>query len=110
MCALSLESIRLNYETLHVMWEEAVSIVQDSEVKARISRVAAMMKYFNFLIGLMLAERILNHTDNLSKTLQHLAMFAIEAHSISLLSIAVLQKTHTDLYFDQFWPLVQPAQ
>ena len=27
--ALSLKSIRLNYETLHATWEEAVSIVQD---------------------------------------------------------------------------------
>ena len=55
-CSLSLVRIRLNYETLHAIWEEAVSIVQDSEVKARINGVAAMMKSFNFLFGLMLAE------------------------------------------------------
>ena len=108
--ALSLESIRLNYETLHATWEEAVSIVRDSEVKARINGVAAMMKSFNFLFGLMLAERILKHTDKLSKTLQHSAMSAVEAHSISQLSIAVLQKMHTDLRFDQFWALVQLTQ
>ena len=51
-----------------------------------------MMKSFNFLFGLMLAERILKHTDNLSKTLQYSVKSAVEAHSISQLSIAVLQK------------------
>ena len=51
-----------------------------------------MMKSFNFLHGLMLAERTLKHMDNLSKTLQHSAMSAVEAHSISQLSIGVLQR------------------
>ena len=69
-----------------------MSIVRDSEVKARINRVAAVMKSFDFFFGLMLAERILKQRDNLSKTLQHSSMSAVEAHSISQLSIAVLQK------------------
>ena len=108
--ALSLESIRLNYETLHATCEEAVSIVRDSQVKVRINGVAAMMKSFKFFFGLMQAERILKHTDNLSKTHQHSTISAVEAHSDSQLSMAVLQKMRTDLSFDQFWAIVQLTQ
>jgi len=40
-------------------WEEALAVVHESEVKARINGVASIMKTFDFLFGLMLAERIL---------------------------------------------------
>ena len=123
--ALGLHNLRPTRWTVHALpslsafdstmrlaspWEEAVSIVQDSEVKARISWVAAMMNFSNFLSGLMLAETILKNTDNLSKTLQYSAMSAVEAHSISQMSIGVLQKIRTDLCFDQLWALVQMIQ
>ena len=81
--ALSLESIRVNYETLEATWEEALAVARESEVKARINGVAAVMKTFGFLFGLMLAERILKHTDNLSKTIQASSISAVEACSLS---------------------------
>ena len=105
--ASSLESIRLTYETLEATWEEAVTVVRESEVKARINGVAAIMRTFDFLYGLMLAENILKHTDNLSKTLQTSSMSAFEARSLSLMCITVLEKMRTDSCFDQFWPLVE---
>ena len=55
--ASSLESIRVNYETLEATWEEALAVARKSEMKARINGVAAVMKTFGFLFGLMLAER-----------------------------------------------------
>ena len=55
--AASLESIRLNYETLEATWEEALDVVRELEVEARINGVAAIMKTFDFLFGLILAER-----------------------------------------------------
>ena len=105
--ALSLESIRVNYETLEATWEEALAVARESEVKARINGVAAVMKTFGFLFGLMLAERILKHTDNLSKTIQASSISAVEACSLSQMCTAVFEKIRTDLCFDQFWGLVE---
>ena len=48
VCAASLESIRLNYQTLEATWEEAVDVVKESDIKARIDVVAAKMKEFDF--------------------------------------------------------------
>ena len=93
--AASLESIRLNYETLEATWEEALAVVRELEVKARINGVAAIMKTFGFLFGLILAERILKHTDNLSKTMQTSSMSAVEARSISQTCITVFNKIRT---------------
>ena len=81
--AASLESIRVNYQTLEATWEEALTVVRESEVKARINGVAAVMNSFKFLFGLMLAERILKHTDNLSRTIQASSMPAVKARSLS---------------------------
>lgn len=72
--ATPLESIRVNYQTLEAMWEEPLTVVCESEVKARINAVAAIMNSFKFLFGLLLAERILKHTDNLSRTIQASSM------------------------------------
>ena len=54
----------------------------------------------------MLAERILKHADNLSKTIQATTMSAVEAHH----SVSVLEKMRTDESFDQFWALVCSSQ
>ncbi len=68
------------------------------------------MRSFDFLFGLMLAERVLKHTDNLSKTLQRSSMPAVEAHSLSHLCVAVFTKMRTDLCFDQFWSVVEQTR
>ena len=88
VCAASLESIRLNYETLEATWEEALAVVHESEVKARINGVAAIMKTFDFLFGLILA-------DYLSKTMQTSSMSAVEVRSISQTCITVFKKIRT---------------
>ena len=105
--AASLESIRLNYEILEATWEEAVDVVKESDIKARINGVAAKMKEFDFLFCLLLSERILKHTDNLSKTIQATAMPAVEGHRLSQLCIEVLRKLRTDECFDHFWAYVE---
>ena len=50
------------------------------------------MKEFDFLFGLMLAEHILKHTDNLSKTIQATTMLAVEVHGLSNLCIQGLKR------------------
>ena len=41
------------------------------------------MSTFNFVFGVVLGERILKHTDNLSKTLQNPSLTAADAKSIT---------------------------
>ena len=108
--ALSLESIRVNYSALKATWDEALDVCSQSEVKARINGVQSKMKDFDFLFGLLLGERILKHTDNLSKTLQATAMSAVEAHSVAKLCIDVFKKIRTDGDFDLFWELAKTTQ
>ncbi len=67
----SLESIRRK-ELYYIVCSvgRAIDIVKLSDVKARINGVAAKMKEFRFLFCLILAERLLKHSDNLSKSMQ----------------------------------------
>ena len=99
----SLESIRNNYPTLLATWEEAVDAVNQSDVKARINGVASKMKEFKFLFCLMLAERLLKHSDNLSRTMQATAMPVVEAKHLAELCVEVLQQMREENQFDLFW-------
>ena len=79
-------------------------------MKARISGVAPKMMEINFLFSLMLAERLLKHCDNLSKTIQSTSMPAVEARRLSKLCVTVLQKIRGDEEFELFWSLVLKTQ
>ena len=68
------------------------------------------MKEYDFLFSLMLAERILKHTDNLSKTIQATTMSAVEACGLSKLCIQVFKKMRTEDCIDQFWELTKSTQ
>ena len=81
--ANSLASIVSNYSALQSTWEEAVDLVRDSETKARINGVSAQMRKFDFLFGTLLGEMLLQHTDNLSRTLQK-TMSAAEGQQVRM--------------------------
>ena len=108
--AASLESILQNYPTLFATWEESVEAAQQSDVKVRINRVASKMTEFQFLFCLMLAERLLKHCDNLSKTIHSTAMPAVEARRLADLCIEVFQRMINDGDFDLFWKLSLQTQ
>jgi hypothetical protein len=59
--AEALASIINNFDSLQRTWEEAVEVVRDTEIKARIRGVSAVMNTCNFLFGCMLGEMILKH-------------------------------------------------
>ena len=65
---------------------------------------------FDFLFCLLLAERILKHTDNLSKTIQATSMSAVEGCRLSQLCTEVLKNLRTDECFDQFWAYAEKVQ
>ena len=58
----------------------------------------------------MLAEKLLKHCDNLSRTIQSSSMPAVEARRLSELCIRVFQKMRDDEDFDLFWGLTQQTQ
>ena len=86
--AESIHSILANYNVLQRTWEESLQAVKDTETKAKIQGVAAQMTTFNFFFGSMLAELVLKHTDNLSRTLQHVSMSAAKGQQIAAMTVA----------------------
>ena len=68
----------------------------DSEYHTCIIGVQAQINQFSFLFGLMLAERVLQHTDNLSKTLQNPKLTAIEGEQIAQLTQSAVLLMSTD--------------
>jgi len=97
--ATSLNSIYQNYNVLKEFWEDARDFTSDSECRTCIIGVQAQMNQFSFLFALMLAERILQHTDNLSKTLQNPQLTAIEGQQIAQLTRSTLLLMYTDQLF-----------
>ena len=90
MKASSLESVLNNNKAR--LWEEAKEIAPDSETRTHITGVEFKMSTFPFLFGVLLGERVLKHTDNLSKTLQNPALTAAEAHHIANLTCQTLEQ------------------
>ena len=101
--AEALASITSNFEPLQRTWEEAVEVVQDTETKARIRGVSAVMNTFDYLFGNMLGEMILKHSDNLSRALQHESLSAAEGQQIAQMTVETLKSLRNDASFDQFW-------
>ena len=105
--AESLASIVANYKDLQGLWEEALMVTSDTEMKARIRGIASQMGTFQFLFGLLLSEMILRHTDKLSKTLQNPELSSTEGHEIAILTVKTLQRVRLDSDFDLFWEKVE---
>ena len=99
----ALRSILDNYPALTQLWTEAMDFIKDTEMRSRIRDVAVHMGNFNFFYGASLAETILRHCDNLSKTLLHTAMSAEEGEAIATLSLQCLKNLRTDEMFSLFW-------
>ena len=77
--------------------------MQDSETKARVRGVSAVMNTFDYLFGNMLGEMILKHPDNCSRALQHKSLSAAEGQQIAQMTVETLKSLRNDASFDQFW-------
>ena len=66
--------------------EKAKDIFSDSETHACIAGVEAYMSKFEYMFGLVHAECVLRHMDNLSKTLQSPKLNASEGQRIAELT------------------------
>ena len=94
-----LHSILANYEVLQILWNESLKIVKDTEMRSQIQGVSSCMKSFDLYFGVSLGELLLNHSDNLSKTLQSASMSAAEGQKIADMTIRMLDSIHTDERF-----------
>lgn len=99
----ALASIISNYSVLQQLWEEARAATKDTEIIGRLIGVTAIMEKFDFLFGCLLGELVLQHTDNLSKTLQNQSLSAAEGQQSANLTVKTLQSIRTDQMFDLFW-------
>ena len=80
--------------------------MQDTDAKATIQGVAAQMKTFTYLFGSMLGKLVLKHTDNLSKTLQHVSRSAAEDQQVTSMIVATLNSMCSDDQFNLFGDMV----
>ena len=60
------------------------------------------MKSFNFLFDVMLGELILQHTNNLSRTLKHKTVSAAEGQEIARMTVQTLKFVNSGEFFDLF--------
>ena len=80
----ALKSIIENDGILQDLWDESVDVVHESEMKARILGVSAQMKAFDYFYAINLAEFILCHSNNLSRTLQKINICAAELANLTV--------------------------
>jgi len=99
--ANSLSSVIENYSSIRKLWEEALETTSDTDMKARIQGVDSQMAMFGFFFGLVLSEKILRHTDALSKTLQKPEISSAEGQEIARLTVKTLQSIRTESAFDE---------
>lgn len=102
----SLKSVIDNYAVLQEEFNLCLESYLEPDVKSRIIGVKHQMSTFEFFIGVVIGERILQHTDNLSKTLQHKDISATEGQEANL-SVKTLQRMRDEQTFDLFWTMVQ---
>ncbi len=102
----ALKSIINNYEVLQELWIEAVQIVKDTDMKARINGVASQMKNFDYFYGVHLGDLIHRHSDNLSKTLQKTDISAAEGQEVASMTLKTLESIRSDSKFQLFWQRV----
>ena len=104
--AASMNSVLDNYEILLGVWEESKESHLSSDIKARVIGVDAQMQTFDFLFGVSLGALIFSHSDNLSKTLQHVNISAAEGQQLAKLTLDVLKSIRQPEHFQSFYQRV----
>ena len=104
--ATCFQTILDNYEELLTLWNECLEINLEPDIRGRIVGCQAQMRSFNFFLGLILSQRILSHTDNLSKTLQEVKMSAADGQFNANLTKEVLIKIRNENCFEKFYDTV----
>ena len=64
------------------------------------------METFQFFFGMLLAEMVFRHTDNLCKTSQKPELSSLQGYETAMLTVKTLQSIRTGSNFDLFWEKV----
>ena len=99
----ALKSVLDNYSVLLELWQVAYDESRDTEIRARIQGIAAQMGTFEYYFASSLAEMILRHTDNLSKTLQQKDMSAAEGQGAVRDVRRTLESLREETHARSFW-------
>jgi len=102
----SLLSIINNYSALLSTWDEAIGTAKDTESEARLQGVQAQMKTFDFFFSVTLWEMLLQHTDNVNRTLQNKMLSVAAGQQMANMVIRTLQAFRNAKSFDLFWKKV----
>ena len=100
---MALSATLNNPSELIDLWDWSLTILADTEMKARIRGVQAMMTSFDFFFGCSLRERLLKQTDNLSSALQSASMSAAQGSILAHDVTKTLLKERNDSSFELFW-------
>ena len=84
------------------LWDWSLGRLKETEMKARVCGVQAMMPNCDFIFGCTLGERILKQSDNLSHALQNTSISASEGYSIAQDVVKTLSKDRSDEQFNLF--------
>uniref|UniRef100_H3B876 HAT C-terminal dimerisation domain-containing protein n=1 Tax=Latimeria chalumnae TaxID=7897 RepID=H3B876_LATCH len=103
----ALASISENYLALKETWLQSKTETKDSEMRARIGGVERQMDIFNFFFGVELGRKILNMTDNLSRTLQGPYISANKGQNIMQMTVKALQTMRLEVSFALFWKALE---
>ena len=95
-----------NHSELTDLWDWSLTILTDTEMKARIRGVQAMMTSSDFFFSCSLGERLLKQTDNPSSPLQSTSMSAAQGSILAHDVTKTLLKDRNDSLFKLFWALI----
>ncbi len=104
--AQSLQSVLLNYSVLQELWISSLESSLESEMRARIIGVKAQMESFQYYFGVCVGELVLNHADNLSKSLQSKTISAAEGQKLAEMTMKVFSKIRSIEQFELFWTTI----
>ena len=97
-----------NYDILISVWDHCLRNENlQTDLKSRIICVTTQMEWFDFFLGVTLAQRLYAHTDNLTRTLETQEMSACNSKRNAELTISVLEKMRCDGSFNQFYDATQ---
>ena len=98
----ALVSIIQHYKELKESWKRCLKEHKETETKAHTIGLQTQMNKFNFF-RVKLAVLLLQHSDNISATLQSLKLSASQAQSTARETVIILEKLREDNYFLLFW-------
>ena len=97
--AASFKSVLDNYSVLQKLWEESKDQASDPSIKARIIGVEAQFKTFRAYFEIQLGHLLLQHSDNLSKSLETDMLYAAACQKIAAMTVTTLEKVNLLICF-----------